>query len=144
MIFLQAPDARWKAALSSAALAVSEAFQEVLQDWQRATAQNSSSSSSSSKDSTRPAPQQPTVQLEDDRFLSVSIPLLPGADLASLLALINRDMAALARQSSSSSQSQQQRVMSTSKVVQFDLHRSVKAGPPCPQQQQQQHAVLLD
>lgn len=121
-----------QAALSSAELAVSEAYQEVLQDWSRTAAQQqqqSGSTNSNTLPAGAPQPQQPQVQL-DGHFLTVTVPLVQGVDVRHLLRLIDQGLDQLALQgSSSSSQQQQTRLLGTSKVVQWDISRTLKTPP---------------
>jgi hypothetical protein len=127
----------WAAALSSAELAVAEAWQEALLDYDRAAAQqqqqqqdnataaaapNSSSSSSGAR------PQKPQVELQG-RLLSVAIPILPDADVAGLVALIDEAVDALAAASSSSSCSQSTRLLGTSRVMQWESSRTMRQPP---------------
>jgi hypothetical protein len=130
----------WAAALASAELAVGEAWQEALLDYDRAEAQQQQQQqqhdtasaaaphSSSSSSSSAARPQQPQVELQG-HLLSVAIPILPNADVAALIALVDEAMDALAAASSSSSCSQSTRLLGTSRVMQWESSRTLRQPP---------------
>jgi hypothetical protein len=123
----------WAAALSSAELAVGEAWQEALLDYDRAAAQQqqdnaTATPNSSSSSSSGARPQKPQVELQG-HLLSVAIPILPDADVAGLVALIDEAVDGLAAASSSSSCSQSTRLLGTSRVMQWESSRTMRQPP---------------
>jgi hypothetical protein len=122
LLLLDTQGPSWQAAAQAAAqAAVNDAWQEALLDYQRAVASAPGVSSSSSSSSV--APQQPRVTLQDGSHLSVSVPLLPGADVEGLLLVIEAGMDALASNSTSCQQQQQSYLLSTQRVMLWDVNR---------------------
>jgi hypothetical protein len=127
----------WAAALASAELAVGEAWQEAVLDYDRAAAQQqqqqrdataAAAPNCSSSSSSVARPQKPQVELQG-HLLSVAIPILPDADVAGLVALIDEAVDALAAASSSSSCSQSTRLLGTSRVMQWESSRTLRQPP---------------